>query len=540
MKTLYLGITLIFLGVVPFLTLHVYGLPHISPQVEYFNSDTVVIGKVLSADPFSSTHMKYQIQVEQYMKNPQNQDVLTVIAEGTNKTLAQQGRAPDTIYDVGQQALLYLKKKNDVYTAWYFSHSTDSLCNPAPTKEEMTFTLSPDPIFTTLPAYSQLRVGEGGFQNLFQVNQTIPLSYDTWNRHYTTKSFDVVFEIKNETTGESISNMTKQVELKPCIGHQTVSASFVPRTTGTYEIDVIFDNRLEGTTVEVRHNFSSNKLAISTFPLPFQQFHLGTKVEDVKCSGGLALVIKSEDGSPACVKYTTADVLLDRKWAKGSILDTTASKTTVMIPVNSSNAEYGFNFAPSVVKTIIGINNTVRWINMDDVTNDITSNTGSFSSGLIESGHAWTHTFDKIDNYGYHSAIHPWLKGAVIVSVNPMVDLKNDSGTITLRNQTYYFETPNYTHDAYFHPVQISFHDVVFTLFPSGFRGGLPTNCGETYYWADAKFSDDTSELLHIFAGLKCPVPPLPTMFSNHTNPQAGMTFYDGKMKLLVNTENEH
>ncbi len=121
-------------------------------------------------------------------------------------------------------------------------------------------------------------------------------------------------------------------------------------------------------------------------------------------------------------------------------------------------------------------------------------------------------------------------------NANPIADLKNNTGIITLRNQTYYFETPNYTNDAYSHPVQISFHDVIFTLFPSGFRGGLPTSCGGTYYWTDAKFSDDTSELLHIFTGPKCPIPPLQTYFSNHTNPQAGLTFYDGKMKLLVSS----
>lgn len=121
---------------------------------------------------------------------------------------------------------------------------------------------------------------------------------------------------------------------------------------------------------------------------------------------------------------------------------------------------------------------------------------------------------------------------------HPMAYLKNDTGVVTLRNQVYYFETPNYTHDAYFNPVQISFHDVIFTLFPSGFRGGLPVNgCGGQYYWTDAKFSDGTSELLHIFAGFpQCSDPQPPTYFSTHVNPQAGLTFYDGKMKLLVST----
>ncbi|TLX93406.1 MAG: hypothetical protein E6K91_08710, partial [Thaumarchaeota archaeon] len=125
---------------------------------------------------------------------------------------------------------------------------------------------------------------------------------------------------------------------------------------------------------------------------------------------------------------------------------------------------------------------------------------------------------------------------------NRIIGLENDTGVATLGNQTYYFETPNYTETAYVSHVQVSFHDVVFTLFPSGFRGGLPDNgCGGQYYWTDAKFSDGTSELLHIFPitsmSQQCLALPEPTHFSTHTNPQAGLTFYDGKMKLLVSME---
>lgn len=128
-----------------------------------------------------------------------------------------------------------------------------------------------------------------------------------------------------------------------------------------------------------------------------------------------------------------------------------------------------------------------------------------------------------------------------------LTSLELNTGTITFGNQKYYFVTPNYTDDAYYNPVQISFHNVVFTLFPIGFRGGLPIiHCGLSghglgeYYWVDSKFSDNTHELLHLFAYSPsvCNLP-IPSMFSNHTNPQAGLIFYDGKMKLLVSVENK-
>ncbi|MGI0028053.1 MAG: hypothetical protein ACREAD_09480, partial [Nitrosopumilaceae archaeon] len=143
--------------------------------------------------------------------------------------------------------------------------------------------------------------------------------------------------------------------------------------------------------------------------------------------------------------------------------------------------------------------------------------------------------------------------GSIKPLPNRIMGLEDNTGIVTFGNQNYYFVTPNYTDTAYSNPVQVSFHDVVFTLFPPGFRGGLPTGgCGNdgtvgeivsgggSYYWADAKFSDGIQELLHMFADSNpCPIYPKQTMFSNHTNPQAGLTFYDGKMKLLVSTDNQ-
>ncbi|MGI0074978.1 MAG: hypothetical protein ACREA5_03435, partial [Nitrosotalea sp.] len=121
----------------------------------------------------------------------------------------------------------------------------------------------------------------------------------------------------------------------------------------------------------------------------------------------------------------------------------------------------------------------------------------------------------------------------------------NDTGIITLENQTYYFETPNYTDEAYSNSPQLTFHDVLFTLFPHPFSGGLPVGmCGPdgklSYYWTDTKFADSTHEILKILVGSEpCAANSIPTKLGSHTNPQAGLMFYDGKMKLLVNTGNQ-
>ncbi len=139
---------------------------------------------------------------------------------------------------------------------------------------------------------------------------------------------------------------------------------------------------------------------------------------------------------------------------------------------------------------------------------------------------------------------HPVAPASQIVSSNNNStvenNLGNEIGIMAIGNETYYFDALNDTITAYHHePVQISFHDVVFTLFPGLFSGGPPGSCGGSNFGADTKFPDGIHELLGIFVqGMPCLGNSTPTNFSIHANPQAGLTFYDGKMKLLVSTKN--
>ena len=49
---------------------------------------------------------------------------------------------------------------------------------------------------------------------------------------------------------------------------------------------------------------------------PHQQFKSGIAANNVKCENNLQLVIKAEDGHPACVSYNTSKMLVERGWAK--------------------------------------------------------------------------------------------------------------------------------------------------------------------------------------------------------------------------------
>lgn len=49
---------------------------------------------------------------------------------------------------------------------------------------------------------------------------------------------------------------------------------------------------------------------------PLQQFKSGIEAKNVKCNEGLELIIKTKDNSPACVRHDTANILIERGWAK--------------------------------------------------------------------------------------------------------------------------------------------------------------------------------------------------------------------------------
>ena len=51
---------------------------------------------------------------------------------------------------------------------------------------------------------------------------------------------------------------------------------------------------------------------------PLQQFKSGTPAKTVQCCKGLSLVIKIEDGSPACVSSSIAQALVARGWGTTS------------------------------------------------------------------------------------------------------------------------------------------------------------------------------------------------------------------------------
>jgi plastocyanin len=73
----------------------------------------------------------------------------------------------------------------------------------------------------------------------------------------------------------------------------------------------------------------------------------------------------------------------------------------------------GDAFSPPSVNVPKGT--TVHWVNHDPMTHTVTSDTGLFDSKNMSEGSSFSHTFSEKGTFNYHCAVHPFMKGTIIV-----------------------------------------------------------------------------------------------------------------------------
>src|SRR5262249_26537756 len=101
---------------------------------------------------------------------------------------------------------------------------------------------------------------------------------------------------------------------------------------------------------------------------------------------------------------------------------------TVVIPDGASQQSSNKTFEPDVITVVVGKNNTVKWINEDNVAHTIVSSSGyvdpvsgKFATpdqpdrtpgGYILPGQAYNFTFKEKGTYDYHSVPQPFLQAS--------------------------------------------------------------------------------------------------------------------------------
>ncbi len=75
-------------------------------------------------------------------------------------------------------------------------------------------------------------------------------------------------------------------------------------------------------------------------------------------------------------------------------------------------------FAPAVLTIAAG--QAVTFANDDDDAHTVTATDGSFDSKGLDTNARWRHVFAKPGTYAYFCALHPFMKGTIVVkAANP-------------------------------------------------------------------------------------------------------------------------
>ena len=72
-----------------------------------------------------------------------------------------------------------------------------------------------------------------------------------------------------------------------------------------------------------------------------------------------------------------------------------------------------FAFSPATLTVSTGT--VVKWTNNDPVSHIVTSDDGTFDSGVMNQGTIYSHTFNTKGSFPYHCHIHPFMSGIVVV-----------------------------------------------------------------------------------------------------------------------------
>lgn len=87
---------------------------------------------------------------------------------------------------------------------------------------------------------------------------------------------------------------------------------------------------------------------------------------------------------------------------------------SVSIVEGSSSPESAESYSPHTIQVARG--SSVAWKNEDTTIHTVTEVENSeFDSGLIYAGARWEHTFETEGQFDYYCALHPWMKGSVLV-----------------------------------------------------------------------------------------------------------------------------
>lgn len=306
------------IGITGFTANNALAIPPMESEFIYEFSDIIVTGKVISIDSeFSPDYNLYRIEVENFVKNPQQSNI--ILAAGPNTANPRIG---NHVFEMGERGLFFLQKdtsasdQNTIFKIHYES---------APIKPEWdTCNIFEDAI----PKEHWALGGIGPKMKIYQTDdfrtesfetgKQIIITHDIFNHTPDTQEIPVGMTISNHDDPDSlyIFSETASYTLEPCTVHHTINWTFTPNEAGHYSAE-LYNMKGSRYTMTVNvHESSSENTHVGVTPSPFWQTKIGIEPHNIVCKQGLGLVLKpSEYDSPACVKSESVQKLQERGWS---------------------------------------------------------------------------------------------------------------------------------------------------------------------------------------------------------------------------------
>jgi plastocyanin len=102
-----------------------------------------------------------------------------------------------------------------------------------------------------------------------------------------------------------------------------------------------------------------------------------------------------------------------QSWMRGTVVVTRGTGVTIIIPAGTGSNP-SLNYSPNSMLLVVGVNNTVTFVNQDSTNHTVTANDQSFDSKDIQPGHSWSHTF-AAGTYSFKCIYHSYMAGTITV-----------------------------------------------------------------------------------------------------------------------------
>lgn len=222
-----------------------HAIPLRDSESIYESSAIIVVGKILSVNStFSPTLNLYQIQIEKFLKNSYDEDI--VLAVGQNTEILRIG---NHVFDKDDKGLFFLQnntsiyeERSEIFQLHYVSQqmtseweSCDIFANDFP-KEHWVFGGNP-----------RLKIQQENKTENFVTGKTILITYDIFNHTPIEKKLDFGMTIKDIDDPDSLYLFHENAFniLEPCTPYRTLTWTFTPNEQGRYSFEL--DNLMGST-----------------------------------------------------------------------------------------------------------------------------------------------------------------------------------------------------------------------------------------------------------------------------------------------------